>query len=281
MPETERFSRPIRLIALDVDGTLVGSDERVSPAAQQAIMAAREQGCEVVLCTGRTRHTAQPICEQLNLSGYLIASNGAVVMHLETREVLRRRLLPIPTALRIVQAILDADAAPFVYECATGEGVEAARVLHHPDRPGGTWAVRPRYRPYPRLREELPFSPVSINAYGPAARTRALANHLAERLPEPVSIVQSGTEREWGVEVFTDGVNKQTGLAALAAHLGIEREEILAIGDHINDLEMLSWAGIGVAMGNAIPEALAVADWVTAPLHQEGVALALERFALK
>ncbi len=151
----------IRALFLDIDGTLVGANDLVSSASRDAIAAAREQGCEIVLCTGRTRHSAQPVAEQIAPPlGYVITSNGGVVMHLGTEEVLCCRRMSIPIALDIVRALVAAGAAPYVFEDATVPGVERARVLHHPDLPVGPWATRPRYRPHATLLDDLPFAPI-------------------------------------------------------------------------------------------------------------------------
>jgi Cof subfamily protein (haloacid dehalogenase superfamily) len=271
----------IRALFIDIDGTLVGADDRISSADRTALTAAREQGCEIVLCTGRTRYTAQPIAEQIAPPlGYAIMSNGGVVMHLGTEEVLRRHLLPIPTALDIVRAIVAAGAEPYVFEDAIAPGIESARVLHHPDLPVGHWAVRPRYRPHATLMEDLPFAPVSVSAYGPPQRMRPLVHDLRARLSDTLSIIQSGSENIWGIEIFVANVSKGRGLEVVAEHLGIAREETLAIGDHINDLEMLEWAGVGIAMGNALPEVQAIADWITTTQAEAGVARAIARYVL-
>lgn len=272
----------IRALFLDIDGTLVGSDDRISDRVRRAIHSARRRGCEVVLCTGRTRYRTEPIADQLDPPrGYAITSNGGVLMHLGTREVIYRRLLPIPVAVTIVQAIREAGVEPFVYEDSDTPGAEGARVLHHPET-----VIEPhllsdaRYRAHAEIERDLPFHPVSVSAYGSPAVMRPLAARLRERLVEDVSIVQSGTEHDWGVEVYVSGISKRTGLEALAARLDVAREEVMAIGDHINDVEMIEWAGWGVAMGNAIPETKRVADWITAPLAEDGAAIAIERFVL-
>jgi hydroxymethylpyrimidine pyrophosphatase-like HAD family hydrolase len=96
-----------------------------------------------------------------------------------------------------------------------------------------------------------------------------------------VRIIESGSLKAWGIEVFLADVSKRLGLEALAARLGLDRSEIMAIGDHMNDIEMLAWAGLGVAMGNALPEVQAVADVVTTHVEEDGVAEAIERFVLQ
>ena len=273
--------KPVRALFIDIDGTLVGPKETVSPEVRASLDQARARGVEVVLCTGRARHTAQPIAQQIGPPlGYAITSNGGVAMNLGTNEVLHRHLLPIPSALQIVRAIIEIGSEPYVYEDATSGHIEGARVLHHPDLPTGPFVTRPRFIPRADITETLPFEPVSINAYGSAAKMRPLVHKLTQMLPEGVTIIQSGSVDWWGIEVFPAGVSKRLGLQTLVSHLQVTQEETMAIGDHINDIEMIQWSGVGVAMGNAIPEVKAVADWITAPVTEDGVARAIERFIL-
>jgi hydroxymethylpyrimidine pyrophosphatase-like HAD family hydrolase len=158
--------------------------------------------------------------------------------------------------------------------------MEGNRVLYHPDKPLGRWADVPRYRPHARILEELPFEPVSVSAFGPKEVILPLVEQLETRLAGLVSIVRSGSEQNWGIEIYVPGISKQVGIAYVADHLGVKQEETMAIGDHLNDIEMLRWAGIGVAMGRSLPEVQAAADYVTASYQQDGVARAVERFVL-
>ncbi len=271
----------IRAVFLDIDGTLIGMEEQVSPGVATALAAARAQGCHVVLCTGRTRYRALPIVESLGEPyGYFVTSNGSVAAHAGRGEILYRHLMPIPLALEVVRAIVAVGSEPYVFEDSDRPGMEGNRVLYHPDKPVGRWADVPRYRPYARILEELPFEPVSVSAFGPAERIRPLVEQLEKRLAGAVSIVRSGSEWNWGIEIYVPGISKQVGLAYVANHLGVKQEETMAIGDHLNDLEMLRWAGIGVAMGNALPEVCEAADYVTASHKEDGVARAIEKFVL-
>ncbi len=269
---------PIRAVFIDIDGTLVGANETVSPGNRQAIDKARAKGVEVILCTGRTRHTAQPVAEQLGPPlGYVVTSNGGVAMRLDTNEVLHKHLLSIPVALQIIKAIIAVGAEPYVYEDATSGELDGARVFYHPELPVSAFAVAARYRPYADITKTLPFEPVSIGAFGSPSKMRPLVDKLLHQLPPDLAIIQSGSATHWGIEIFVGGVSKKLGLEALAAHLDIHREEIMAIGDHINDIEMLQWAGVGVAMANALPETKAVADWITTSQAEDGVAHAIEQ----
>lgn len=279
--ETKPPGARFRALFLDLDGTLVDYQERVSPGTLRAIQAARARGCTVVCCTGRTSYTALPIAEQIAPPlGYAVVSNGGVVLHLETREVLLREVMPIPLALEIARTIVDLGGEPYIYEDAISPHVDFSRVLYHPELPVGNWAKPPRYRPHPTLLDDLPFTPVSVSTFGTPERMQPFITRLRERLPAGVSVIESGTMYNWGVEIYIEGVSKQQGAATLAAHLGIAREETIAVGDHRNDLDMIEWAGIGVAMGNALPEVKAAADWITGTVTEDGVAQVIERFVL-
>ena len=141
-------------------------------------------------------------------------------------------------------------------------------------------AYLPRYLPYYAIMEELPFEPVSVSAFGHPDVMRPLALNLMRELTGEVAIIQSGSNKNWGVEVYVAKVDKVLGMQTIASRIGVAKDEILAIGDHANDLEMIKWAGVGVAMGNALPEILRAADWVTADVTRDGVADAIERYIL-
>jgi len=266
----------IRAVFLDLDGTLVGAENCVSPTVRSAVRQVREAGCEVVLCTGRSRITTEPVADQLGFRGYAVMSNGAVVMDLQSREVLCRNRMPIGSAVRAIQALMAEGAAPNVYE----DAVESARILYHPEFPVDVYDPD-RYLAWPEMGESLPFAPVCVSSYGPEEILRPIADRLAADPVPGTFVEQAGTHAVWCLEVHHEQSGKCNGLQRVADRLGLQREEILAVGDHINDLKMLEFAGIGVAMGNAIPEIRAAADYVTGTLQEDGVAQALERFVLR
>jgi Cof subfamily protein (haloacid dehalogenase superfamily) len=266
----------IRAVFLDLDGTLVGSEGRVSPRVRRAVTRAREAGCHVVLCTGRSRYATVPVADRdLGFRGYAIVSNGAVVMHLGSGELLCCNRIPSPVACRVIRTFLDAGVSAHAYE----DSIESARILYHPDY--GPESFNPeRHRPWPAMRDSLPYDPICISGYGPEEQLRPLAERLTLEAPPGTYVEEAGTHRSWCVEVHHEQSGKCNGLQRVAERLGVAREEILAIGDHLNDLRMLRFAGTGVAMGNALPEVRADADYVTGTVEQDGVAEAIERFVL-
>lgn len=271
----------IRALFVDIDGTLVGAEQRVSQRVYGAVERAQEAGCEVVVCTGRSRFTALPVVEQLPPPpGYLISSTGGVVSHAGTGEVLLKRLLTVDVALQVARLICELGGSPYIYQDATGPGVEHARVLYHPELPTDSFVAPPRFCAYPSLLDELPFTPVEVAAFGHPDTMVPLVEKLLPRLPESVTVVESGIGQSWGVEIFARGVDKRLGLETVAARLGVPQSSTMAIGDNMNDVEMLRWAALGVAMGNAREEVRAAADCVTATVDEDGVADAIEQFVL-
>ncbi len=278
---TKSPQRPIKALFLDIDGTLVTHDDRISHTVKRSLQLAIDKGVLVTLCTGRTRHRLIPIAEQMpGKPGYAITSNGGVVIDLNTGETIYRHLMPVPIALHVIKAIVDSGSEPYVFEDSDLPGIEGSRVLFHPNLPVGHWAEVPRYRPFAEMMKELPFEPVSVSCFGHPNKMRPLAAQLLEEMKGSVSIIQSGSNETWGVEIYVANINKQLGLETIAARLQVDQNEIMAIGDHINDLEMIQWAGIGVAMGNALPEIRAAANWTTSSVLQDGVARAIENFIL-
>lgn len=254
----------------------MGAEDRVSAVVRDTVRRVREAGCAVVLCTGRSRVTTDPVADQLGFRGYAVVSNGAVVLDLDSGEVLCCNRMPISSAVQAIRALMAEGAAPNVYE----DAIESARILYHPDFPVRIYDEE-RYQPWPDMGASLPFAPVCVSSYGPEEVLRPIADRLTlERIPGTF-VEQAGTHEVWCLEVHHEQSGKCNGLQRVADRLGVQREEVLAIGDHINDLKMLQFAGIGVAMGNAIPEVKAVADFVTATREEDGVAQALERFVLR
>lgn len=270
LPEAGR----IRLIALDLDDTVLLPDKTISPRTKRAIRAAAAEGCHVILASARPLLSIADYAKELGVEGYCIGLNGAVTATLPNLERVRVKRLDPETVRRILELNREIQAPnvflehPIAFACAfDGDDVDAYAVmaqtdacyigdLYEYDRTDVCKVVfRTDHTPFPSLAK------------------------LQEHLGDEVSFVI--WEGPWSfVEVLPFGTSKADALQWLVQQLGISREEVLAVGDERNDIEMIEWAGIGVAMGNAHPEVKAVADWVTAPSTEDGCAIAIERFAL-
>jgi Cof subfamily protein (haloacid dehalogenase superfamily) len=250
-----------RLAAIDLDGTLLRSDGTIGERTKRAI---RETSLDIVLVTARGPMTIDVIADELGAGGTAICSNGALVFDLATRTVVRQRLLETEIALRLVHELRE--RLPGIRFA-----VEHERFAHEPGFSAWDWTPPPGTRVADVV--ELLADPATKLVLRHADHETVAIQDLArEIVGEGLTVVASGSE---AVEVTAAGVNKATAVA----ELGVPPEHVIAFGDYPNDIPMLTWAGRGVAMGNAHADVLAIADEVTATNDEDGVALVLERLA--
>ena len=257
----------IKLVASDLDGTLLRPDETVSERTMAAILATRRAGITLVLVTGRPPRNLGPIAERLGVGGIAICANGAVVWDLDTGAIVDLTPLAADLATRLVHALREAiPGALFAVELQDGFGREAGWADGTmPAAPGALEADAPELITGPVTKllvrhPSLPFAEV-------ASRARAAVG-------EQAVVTWAGLRV---VEISAAGVTKAFALERLCRRLGIRQREVVAVGDMPNDLAMLAWAGRAVAVANAAEEVLAAADEVTAANVDDGVALVLER----
>jgi Cof subfamily protein (haloacid dehalogenase superfamily) len=275
----------VRLIALDIDGTLLDSRWQLPEANRAAIAEATRRGIEVALVTGRRYDFAMTVAHQLDSKLTMIVSNGALIRSKEGHTHLRH-LLPKNTAEQVLHL--------------TSQWREGAAVIFDRARENQLMleALDPddslRYAYYSRnlefiglarpLESCLTEDPIQVMFSGKIAAMREAEACLrsAAFAEEFRLAVTSYEHKDFAmIDVIHRGCSKGTSLAQWAALRGIAREEILAIGDNHNDLEMLSFAGIPVVMGNSVP-ALKTYGWhETGTNDENGVASAIERFALR
>ncbi len=275
----------IRLIALDIDGTLLDSRWQLPEANRAAIAEAARRGIEVALVTGRRYDFAMPVAQQLDSALTLIVSNGALIRSKEGRTHLRH-LLPKQTAAQVLHL--------------TPEWREGAAVIFDRERENQLMleSLDPddslRYAYYSRnlefiglarpLESCLTEDPIQVMLSGRIAAMREAEARLraADFAAKFRLAVTSYEHKDFAmIDVIPAGCSKGSSLAEWAALRGITREEILAIGDNHNDLEMLTYAGIPVVMGNGVPELKTYGWHVTGTNDENGVALAIEQFALR
>ncbi|GAA5126938.1 HAD family hydrolase [Pseudonocardia adelaidensis] len=262
--------QPPRLVATDVDGTLLDPDERVSPRAVAVVERLVAAGVGFVLVTGRPPRWIPPVVAQLDVASLAVCANGSVLYDAGEDRVLWASTLAPDTLARVAAAATETlpgsrlavervdPGAPFVAEpgyrhaWVDGDGVAADRsaLLGRP-------AVKLLIRD-PRLSSDAMV----------AALTPVIGHEADLTFSHPRGLV----------EVSPPGVTKATGLAEVARRHGVPAADVVAFGDMPNDLEMLRWAGHGVAMGNAHPALLDAADEVTASNAEDGLALVLERW---
>ncbi|MEJ7834430.1 MAG: HAD family hydrolase [Nocardioides sp.] len=277
----ERASKPPdwrpRLVALDIDGTLLkwiegaGSTyERIEPRVQAVVQRALDAGAHVVLASGRSPHGMTRTAELLDLRGqdderlWVVASNGAVVFRYPPLEVVHEETFDAGPAVR---AILERNPQVLVAIEERGIGYRLNREF-----------------PTGELTGDMIITEIDDLVAGPVSRViirdpEASAEDFVA-LAEELGL--HGTNYVVGWTAWLDlsavGVTKASGLEHVATRLGLTSADVLAIGDGRNDIEMLQWAGRGVAMGQAVQEVIDAADDVTVSVYEDGAAVELERY---
>jgi len=275
---------PIRLIAIDIDGTLLDSRGQVPEANQRAIAAAVERGIEVALVTGRRYTFAMPVAERIPAALTMIVNNGALV-RTKQGETLERRLLSRESARRVLEATADYRTGALVLFDRPKENQILYESLDwaNPSRTDYWRRNREYLTQITPLEAGLTEDPIQVMYTGGVKEMRRLAERLAGLECAREFAVQI-TEYEYKnftlLDVLPPGVSKGAALRKWAARQGYSRAEVMAIGDNFNDREMLGFAGVAVVMGNCVEE-LREDGWkVTGTNDEGGVGQAIEKFAL-
>ncbi len=257
----------IRLVASDLDGTLLRPDETVSERTRAALAQAKAAGLTVVLVSGRPPRSLGPIAERIGVGGIAICANGAIVWDLDAGTMVDHTPLAAGLATRLVHALREAiPGALFAVELASGFGRETGWS-------DGVVAAQPDVLEADAL--ELITGPVTkLLVRHPSMPFAELAERARAAVGEDAVVTWAGLRV---VEISAKGVTKAFALERLCRRLGVAAAEVVAVGDMPNDLAMLAWAGTAVAVANAAPEVLEAADEVTAANVEDGVALLLER----
>ncbi|MEV7303265.1 Cof-type HAD-IIB family hydrolase [Streptomyces clavifer] len=263
-----------RLIATDLDGTLLRDDKTLSDRTIAALAAAEEAGIEVFFVTGRPARWMDVVSAHVHGHGMAICANGAAVADLRADgRLIEVHPLEREVALEVVRILREvAPGTSFAVELATGIHYEPAYPPFHLD-PGATVAVAEKL-----LHEEAPGTgaPVlKVLAHHPELAPDAFLALARESAADRASVTRSSPTAL--LEISGAGVSKARTLAACCAERGIAQSEVVAFGDMPNDVEMLEWAGASFAMGNAHPAALAAASGVTLTNDEDGVAVVIER----
>jgi hypothetical protein len=256
----------IRLVAIDLDGTLLHSDGSVSGRNRAALARAHAAGVRIVVTTGRPPRLVYPLAAQIGVADIAICANGAIVVELATGTVLDHRPLAGPVARRLVVE-LRRELPGIVFSLELGLDFAREPAYHAAFRP----PPAPRYADALELVEEPVTKLLARHPTAPFAKVLAAARRIGG--DAAVATTAGGTV----VEISGAGVTKASALAGLCAAEGILPSEVIAFGDAPNDLALFAFAGRSVAVGNAQPEVLAAADEITATNDEDGVALVLER----
>ncbi|KUO08696.1 hydrolase [Streptomyces sp. DSM 15324] len=276
-PETPAPALPPRLVATDLDGTLLRDDKSVSPRTVAALAAAEEAGIEVFFVTGRPARWMDVVSEHVHGHGLAICGNGAAVVDLHGG----------PGAHRFVK----------VRELERNNALDAVRLLRDA-APGTMYAIEQTYGfhqepEYPKMHMEVPdhlapaeelLAPdglaagepvLKILAFHPTLDPDAFLTLARVAIGDRANVTRSSPSAL--LEISGPDVSKASTLALCCAERGISHEEVVAFGDMPNDVEMLTWAGRSFAMGNAHPDVIAAASGQTVANNEDGVAVVIER----
>lgn len=262
-----------KLIALDIDDTLLNKNKQLSPVTRSALIQAQENGVKVAVASGRLPYGVRPYAEKLEVfryGGYYMGFNGGAIMN--ARDEL------------IGKSYLDSRYIKPVYDILRSTNVTA--MVHK----GSTIYADNKVNDYTHIESDvigLPLNVVDdlpsfidwqIHKYllaGDPEELKELERQLIEALGDEVDIYLSAP---WFLEVMPKGVDKGTGIAAICSDMGITPDEAIAFGDSYNDIRMIQTAGMGVAMGNAEDALKEVADYVTSDCDHDGITAALRHF---
>jgi Cof subfamily protein (haloacid dehalogenase superfamily) len=260
-----------KMIVTDLDGTLRPMFKPLSHRVIGAVQQAQARGVRVVLATGRMYLSAEPAAVELGLDMPMICSQGASIHNAETGETLFEKNVPLGLAR---DALLVTDPEITVVVCRAQEFFVQRMTQHAIEFVGNN---REFLHVIPDLPQSLDREPQKILFTGDVAAIDRLMPRLQEKFGDTLQVVKSF---DTYIEMTHRDVSKGKAAEWLADKWGIPREQVIAMGDHDNDRSMIEWAGLGVAMGNAIPSVKAIADFIAPTDDDDGAALVIEKFIL-
>lgn len=274
----------IGLIATDLDGTFLVSGDQMHPENIQALRACEQAGIHICACTGRTWGETRNVVRSAGLGEFAVVNNGAAIIRLDTEEAVYCTRFDLEQARRIVDLGLEIGARHVAF--AGREGLysyqgrasdyfyKRRQKLQESEEPGWETIVIAQNREEMEQRAQGDIEGIQF-----IFDTREQQELLYRRADEAVGIemTQPGSSH---IEVSPKGCTKAHALSWIAKYYGVPQEEVMALGDSLNDLEMLRWAGIGVAMENADPALKAQADFIAGHNRKAGFAKAIDQLAL-
>jgi 5-amino-6-(5-phospho-D-ribitylamino)uracil phosphatase len=262
------------IIALDLDGTLLSDDKIIKTRTKQTLQKLMNDGHIVVIATGRPHRASIQYYQELGLNTPMVNMNGALIHHPNDRKWdVVHSPMSLRTALAITQACYDLQVKNLMAE------VKDHVFLDKHDEE--LMNIFVQYDEYPvtvgSIKNTLKEDPTSILISPHEHQVDTLRQHLDDHHAEIIE------HRNWGapwhiIEIVRKGLNKAVGLQKIAKYFHIPKERIIAFGDEDNDLEMIEYAGVGVAMGNGIDQLKSIANYVTKTNEEEGIALFLEEY---
>ncbi|CAE6899714.1 Cof-type HAD-IIB family hydrolase [Vibrio alginolyticus] len=265
-----------KLIALDMDGTLLNSDKVISEENKQAIAKARESGVTVVLASGRPLEGMQDKLDELNIKSdkdFVLYYNGSMVKNVGTNEIIHQQIIDGKSAKLVARKAKELGA--YVHAFSQIHGLITTEHNPYTDIEANINGLEITEMNFDSLEDDHPIIKAMMVAE-PSKLTEVIAA-LPSELHETFTVVQSAA---FFLEFLHPSSNKGVGVAAIAEYLGIQPQEVICMGDAENDHHMLEYAGLSVAMENAMDETKKIADYITESNDNHGVARAIEKFVL-
>lgn len=271
----------IKAILLDIDGTLTNSKKEITPKTLQALLSAQDHGVKLVIASGRPAKGLKQYGDLLNMwmhHGLFVAYNGARIIDCETQQVLVDTTMPKDLVTRVLEHMKKFDVIPMVtygefmvvedvYHCMVSDYGREFNVIQYESRMNNYKLME--------VEDLCKFTDFPVNKILTAGDAQYLQEHYKEmRAPFEDELSMMFTANFY-YEFTANGINKGSGLKVAMEKLGIRPEECIAFGDAENDISMLEYAGIGVAMGNATDQVKAIADEITLSNEEDGIAHSL------
>ena len=263
-----------KILVLDLDGTLTNAKKEITPHTRDTLIKAQEQGLKIVLASGRPTYGIVPLADELRLGdyeGYILSYNGGQIIDWKTKEMM-------------YENVLNPQIYPYLYECARKNGFT---ILSYKDE---YIVSEDAGNPYVQHEAFLNrMSSITVPCFldvidFPVAKCLIVGN------PEPLAILEQEMKVElegklnvfrsepFFLELVPNGIDKARSLAVLLEELKMKPEEMIAVGDGFNDLSMIKFAGLGVAMSNAQEVVRQEADYITLSNEEDGVAAVVDKF---
>lgn len=266
-----------KLLALDLDGTLTNSKKQITPhTLETLIRAQQEKGLKIILASGRPTYGVAPLANALQLDkfgGFILAYNGGEIINWRTHEIMYKNLL-------------DHDVLPYLYECAKKNDFAIVTYENEyvlTEKPNDEYVLKEALLNVMKIKKvdnflEAVRHPIAkCLIVGEPTRLAILEKEMQEHLKDRMGVFRS---EPYFLELVPKGIDKARSLSVLLEELELKREELMAAGDGFNDLSMVRFAGMGVAMANAQDVVKENADFITLSNDEDGVAYAVEKFIL-
>lgn len=270
------------IIALDLDGTLLNSQKKLSDRNLQTLQKAYEAGWEIVPTTGRFYNGMPEVIRQLPFVRYAITINGAEVADISNGEVIYKAEMPWQQAVEIMGWLDDKDVIYDCYmkNCGWMTAAQKELVDDMVESPHSRKMLHELRKPVEELKSFLIEEKCDVQKVQFFMRNVDDRPRMMKAIEDAFEDIVVSSALPQNVEINQAGANKGEALLALADHLGLDRTQTIAFGDGLNDLPMVRDSGIGIAMENGAEETKDAADWIAPSCDEDGVAIGIERFCL-